>query len=213
MRVHFVLMGEGSSDDGLVPHLENLCVQLGADEVTGTRLDFERLDQPIGRTVEAKLRAAMLLEPSANLFLVHRDADSRDAELRYSEVDDAVRAAKVDTPTIGIVPVQETEAWLLLSEHAIRAVARHPNGRRPLNLPRAQHVEAVARPKERLQAALIEAAEVSGRRLERFRREFPTHRRLLLHRLPSGGPLEHVGSWIRMREELRHFITAVAGEE
>src|SRR5437879_761987 len=90
--VHFVFIGEGSSDDGLIPHLRNLCIELGADEVTGVPLDFQRLDDHIGSTVESKLRAALQLEPNANLYYLHRDADSRDPQPRYNEISAAVAA-------------------------------------------------------------------------------------------------------------------------
>ncbi|HVR95147.1 MAG TPA: hypothetical protein VMW27_00930 [Thermoanaerobaculia bacterium] len=206
MRIHFVFIGEGSSDEGIIPHLENLCIELGADEVTGTAIDFRRLEQPIGRTVEAKLQAALRLEPEANLFFLHRDSDSRNPDPRHAEISAAVEASKLPRSWVPVVPVQETEAWLLLDETAIRAVAGRPNGRRALDLPRPQEVEMIAHPKERLQNALIDAAEVTGRRLERFRREFPNHRFLLLQRLSLDGPLRDVSSWVRMRDKLHQEL-------
>ena len=63
MRIHFVFISEGSSDEGLLSHLENLCIEGGAIEVTGIAPDFRRLPETIGRTVEEKVRATMLLEP------------------------------------------------------------------------------------------------------------------------------------------------------
>ena len=68
--IHFVFIGEGSSDAGLIPHLENLCIELGADEVTGTAVDFRSLDEHTSRTVGAKLKGAMQLEPDANLYFI-----------------------------------------------------------------------------------------------------------------------------------------------
>jgi len=206
MRIHFVLIGEGTSDSGLIPHLEELCIFAGADEVSGTSPDFQRLRMPVGGQVESKVRATLLLEPNANLIFVHRDADSRDPEPRYAEISQAINAAHCTKPHVAVVPVQETEAWLLLDENAIRLTAENPRGRRNLGLPRATRVEIVARPKERLQRTLVSASERSGRRLERFKRDFPTHRRLLLQRLPIGGPLNSVSSWVRMREDLENTI-------
>lgn len=203
MRVHFVLVGEGTSDDGLVPHLENLCVDLGADEVTGTTIDFRRLEQPVGHSVDAKLRAAMQLEPDANLIFIHRDADSSNSAPRYAEITNAVGAVGLAAEWVGLVPVQETEAWLLLDERAIRLVARRPQGTRALNLPGPRQVESVARPKERLENALAIASELSGRKLEKFRREFPEHRRILLQRLAIRGLLADVSSWSRLETDLR----------
>lgn len=202
MRIHFVLVGEGPSDDGLIPHLETLCIELGASEVTGMALDFQRLEGPVRRTVLAKLQAALQLEPTANLFFIHRDADRRDPMPRYDEIREATGRCGLREPYVPLVPVQETEAWLLLDETAIRTVAGRPGGRRSLDLPRPRDVEALANPKERLQAVLVEASELSGRRLARFRQDSPNHRRLLLQRLPTGGVLSEVQSWLRLREDL-----------
>lgn len=206
MRIHFVLVREGSSDDGLIPHLESLCIELGASEVTGTPLDFQRLERPIRSTVVAKLQAAMKLEPTANLFFIHRDADSRNPAPRYAEIGDAVMQCGLEKPWVALIPVQETEAWLLLDEAAIRTVAGRPSGRRPLNLPRPREVEAISSPKERLKEILVDASGLSGRRLARFRRDFPDHRRLLLQRMPIAGVLSDVQSWVRLREMLEQAI-------
>jgi hypothetical protein len=209
MIIHFVLVSEGTSDEGLIPHLENLCIELGASEVTGTPLDFQRLERPVRSTVAAKLQAAMKLEPTANLFFIHRDADSRDPSPRYAEISDAVSQCVLEKPWIALVPVQETEAWLLLDEAAIRTVAGRPRGMRSLDLPRPREVEAIARPKERLQEILINASELSGRHLARFRRDFPNHRRLLLQRMPTGGVLTEVRSWVRLRDGLEQAVSSL----
>src|SRR5579872_100518 len=55
--IRFVFVGEGSSDAGLVPHLEQLCIYQGASEVTGIALDPAVLGDRYGRTVAEKLRA------------------------------------------------------------------------------------------------------------------------------------------------------------
>lgn len=206
MRVHFVFIGEGTSDDGLIPHLENLCVELGADEVTGTAVDFRRLGDPIGKTVRDRVSAALQLEPKANLYLIHRDADGRDPTPRYDEIGEAAEDCHLAQEWVAIVPVQETEAWLLLDETAIRSVAGRAIGKNALALPKPSRVEHVAQPKEVLQQALLSASETRGRRRERFRRNFSDQRRLLLTRLPVGGALEEVPSWVRLRDDLAAAI-------
>lgn len=212
MRIHFVLVAEGSSDDGLIPHLEDLCVELGADEVTGTAIDYQRLDTPVRRTVESKLRAASHLEPGANLYFIHRDSDNRDPGPRFQEIANAVETCGLTQVWIPLVPVQETEAWILLDEGAIRAVAGRPNGRMALGLPRAGRVELLAHPKERLKEALVLASELTGRKLAKFRRDFPNHRRLLLQRLPVGGPLLEVAAWVGFRDRLAEAIRELQAE-
>jgi hypothetical protein len=213
MRIHFVLIGEGPSDDGLINHLQGLCIESGATEVTGIAPDLRRLDSAIGRTVEERLYAACQLEPEANLFFVHRDADQRDPAPRYAEIVRAVSICGLDQAWVAVVPVQETEAWLLLDERAIRVVAGRPNGREPLNLPHPRNVENVANPKEILQDALVKAAAARGRRLNKFRNDFPKHRRLLLRRLWLGGPLQRVHSWNRLQEDIQATLRQLQSTE
>lgn len=201
MRIHFVLISEGSSDNGLVDHLERLCIAYGAEEATGSPLDFRRLPT-VERTVAGKLRAAIQLEPNANLIFIHRDADSRDATRRYAEISEAVEDCALLTEWVAVVPVQETEAWLLLDEAAIRSVAGKPHGRTELSLPRPRMVETIASPKEYLQNLIVTASGLTGRRLNELRRSFPGHRQMLLRRLPIEGSIQHVPSWVRMRDEL-----------
>jgi hypothetical protein len=210
MLVHFVFIGEGTSDDAMISHLESLCVEAGADEATGVAPDFRRLSRAIGHSVEAKLRAALTLEPEANLVFIHRDADGRDGTRRYAEIAESVAACVCNIPIICVVPVQETEAWLLLDESAIRRVVGRPNSNVPLDLPTPTAVERVARPKERLKEILQRASEATGRRLERIRQDFPLQRRALLQDLPTEGPIEHVPSWNRLRAELSSKLTDIS---
>jgi hypothetical protein len=213
MRVYFVLIGEGHSDEGLLSHLENLCIEAGADEVTGIVPDFRRLPEAVGRTVEEKLRATLILEPGANLILIHRDADSRNAEPRYREISTAVAQCNLTKQWAAIVPIQETEAWLLLDEVAIRRIAGKPNARHALYLPTSHNVENVAQPKERLQRALTDAAQLTGRRLHQLRRDFPTHRRILLLNLSISGPIREVPSWRRMRDDIHSALQRLSEVE
>lgn len=206
MRINFVLIAEGASDYALVAHLEALCSYCGATEVTGIAFEVERLPASVGRSVVEKLAAAQRAEPSANLFFVHRDADSRDSSLRHHEVGEAVEVCQLTVDWVAVVPVQETEAWLLLDEAEIRRVARKPKGNVRLNLPRPHQVENIANPKERLQAILIDASEASGKRLERIKRDFSNQRTFLIRRLPVDGPLSYVPSWARMRDDIQRII-------
>ncbi|WP_338270707.1 DUF4276 family protein [Geobacter sp. 60473] len=164
----------------------------------------------VGRTVEAKLKAAVILEPDATLLLVHRDADSPNANHRHEEINNAATSAGITTPLVAVVPVQETEAWLLTDETAIRQVAKNPRGRNPLTLPSPQRIESTASPKEVLKSALLQAAEVTGRRQRKFVAEFPAQRRQLLQRLPLGGNLSFLSSWIRLRDDINHVIATIA---
>ncbi|MCB0107869.1 MAG: DUF4276 family protein, partial [Caldilineaceae bacterium] len=148
MRIHFVLISEGSSDDGLIPHLETLCIKCGATEVTGIAPDLRRLPQHVGHSVVDKLRVVLQLEPQANLVFIHRDADSPQAQSRYDEIAEAVVACELQKQWVAIVPIQETEAWLLLDEDAIKQVAGKPGSKVNLMLPSAATIESINNPKE-----------------------------------------------------------------
>lgn len=212
ISIRFVLIREGSSDNGLIPHLENLCVEVGADEVMSAAFDHQRIGTGSGSTVEAKLRAVLHHEPNANLIFIHRDADRRDSTPRHNEVASAIDAVSPENECVCVVPVQETEAWILLDDAAIRRVAGRLSGKVPLSLPKPSQVEFTANPKERLQQALLLAADLTGRKRDRFRAEFPSHRQLLLERLPTGGALNEVPSWVRLRDDLSVAVHRIAGK-
>lgn len=187
MRIRFVLISEGSSDNGLVSHLEAVCIHVGADEAAGITFDRQRLG-PIGSKVADKLRAAMTLEP------------------RYEEIKKVVQHCTLKEARVAVVPIQETEAWLLLDTTAIRRVASRLKGTQPLGLPTAHTVEATRNPKELLQSAIVTAADVTGRKLEKLKRDFPTQRQILLQGLSVNGPQREIPSWQRMVEDLRKAL-------
>ncbi len=112
-----------------------------------------------------------------------------------AEIENAVESDNVDWPTVPIVPVQMTEAWLLLDETDIRFVAGRPSGTNPLDLPAIAGVESVPDPKSVLRQALKNASGLSGRRLRKFERDFPAQRRQLLDRLDREGPVKRLEAW------------------
>ena len=96
---------------------------------------------------------------------------------------------------VKVVPIQELEAWLLTDEQAIRNLAMNPRGSEALGLPKTGRLETVAHPKERLSAALVAACKLTGRRLQRFKRDFGHHRRVLLERLDIDGGITQLSAW------------------
>ena len=62
-----------------------------------------------------------------------------------------------------------TEAWLLISEPALRSAALNPNGKVPLQMPSLQALESLPDPKQILHDLLRQASELNGRRLKNFR--------------------------------------------
>ena len=206
MKIHFILICEGQSDEALIPHLRSLLVNCGAIEATGVAPDFRRLPKSVPRSVESKVRTAVQLEKHIDLLFIHRDADSRNPEPRYSEISIGVTNARYSGRWIGVIPVQETEAWLLLDEMAIRRVSGKPNGRVELNLPVPNHVETVLNPKERLSEELLRASESTGRRRALKKKKLSSLRGQLLTQLKIGGSLNSVPSWIRLKDDIIRYI-------
>lgn len=204
LRIKFVLVCEGPSDRGLVRHLEALCVRSGASEAIGDAPDLGLLAVPPGRAPAEQVRAVLGTVADINLVFVHHDADSRDpssVRRRLSSIDLADGGLPLHVP---VVPVQELEAWLLVDAQAIREVVGNPQGEIDLNLPPVSQIEATARPKERLRAALVLASEARGRRLARLQQEASELHRILLERLDIDGPVTRLRSW----QHLVHDVAA-----
>jgi len=62
-------------------------------------------------------------------------------------------------------------------------------------------VETIANPKERLKQVLATASGFKGRRLKKFRQNFPQHRQKLLETLELEGPISKVPAWQRLFKE------------
>lgn len=211
MIVRFVFVSEGSSDRGLEPHLTRLCLQSGADEVVASTPDLSRLQPGPGKGVRAQVAAALTAMPDADIVFVHRDSDGRDPERRHDEIRDGMASVEgFHGRWVGVVAIQELEAWLLLDERAIRDVAGNPRGRVKLNLPQPHRVETVASPKEVLRAAIETASERKGRRLQDLQQRFPALRAILLERLDAAGPVTRLSGWQRLVRDTSEAVQQLA---
>lgn len=206
LSVRFLLVCEGSSDRERVPHLEQCCVLAGADEAGGVAPDLSRLPAPIGHTVAEKLRVALRLEPRVDFAFLHRDADSRDPQPRYDEIQAATREVAADLRYVAVVPVQATEAWLLLEESEIRMVAENPGGSNFLDIPNPSVVENIVDPKERFEWIVLEASERKGRRHDRIRKNLPQKKRQLIRGLDPRSSVSEVPSWRKMFSNLESLM-------
>lgn len=204
--VRFLFIGEGPFDENLVTHLRRCCVLAGANEAEGVTIPFSMLGNHIGHTVIEKLRFALEYEPNVNLVFIHRDADSVDPKPRYKEIQEAI--GKVgDAPLhVAVIPVRETEAWLLLDEAEIRRVAENPKGTATLDIPSAKRVESISDPKEHLVAVILEASEQTGRQYRKIKRKINQKCQLILDGLDPEGPVNDVPSWKRMFSDLSSAI-------
>ena len=201
--LRFALISEGRSDAPLVDHLRALCRReagpLGVDVVEGIwanpRLDGLRVE----KDVESRVRAVVADEESPDLIFIHRDADARDDQSRRQEIARAIASVNPSIRHVPVVPIQETEAWLLVDEALIRMVVGNAKGKTPLDLPKIKHIEKRADPKEILRLALSRAAGQSMLSLA----EFGRYRRVLFERLDIDGSVNQLSSWQNLIRDLR----------
>ncbi len=193
--LHFALIREGTSDEGLIAHIRTLLIRAGISSVVGAA-------RPYKGTTKERI-ATVLAESSApDLIFVHRDADARDPSPRHQEISAAAEDLGCAESVIAVVPVQELEAWLLTDEAAIREVAGKPRGRTTLNLPGVGRVETTSSPKEVLQTLCLIASETSGARRKKAAAAFNAHRATLLDRFDVDGAVSGLPSWQRFVSDL-----------
>jgi len=208
MTLRVLLVCEGSSDTGLVAHIQQLLIMGGvSDPMTESHIH--------GRYLSQRIRSGLELTGDCDILLVHRDADSQldtgsaGPGKRLQEIESAVVESGYCGPWVGVIPIHAMESWLLANPSAIGAVVGNPEFVERLDLPPPSRIESISDPKEVLQATLETASGQSGRRLRRIRRDFPHHRQILLENLPVGGPLQFVPSWCRFRDDTLAAICRV----
>jgi hypothetical protein len=203
--VRALFVGEGSSDRAMQSLLQELIVLAGADSASVDAPDLGLLLTRPGKRPIDQARAALELAGPVDLVLVHADADARDPEPRRSQLTTSFRGFS-PTPVF-VVPVQETEAWLLVDPDAIRSVCGRPRDRTDLGLPAVRHIERTASPKEVLERAVQSLQADVGRRR---RVPFRSIRRMLLQQLDPEGPVNELPSFQRLRAELAAAVAALA---
>lgn len=168
----YTLLGDGTSDRLLEHPIRWALASLGVRVELAQWANLQRVTpRPMGLTECA--RTALRLYP-AELLFVHRDAESTALSARIEEVRQAVEG--VADPHVAIVPVRMTEAWFLHDESAIRRASGNPNGTASLSLPTPARVELEVDPKSTLETAILTASELTGRRRQKRKAEFPRMR-------------------------------------
>ena len=203
-----ILFTDGVSDRPLAAHLEAMCVERGV-RVHVTAPEFERLPDPPGRRISDRLEFLLRGEQSPDLLFVHRDAEKLSVEHRLNEIDAAVQQVRAGLPTVPVIPVRMTEAWLLADQQLIRRVAGRPNSTDDLEIPGLHRLESLPDPKGVLQKALAIASGTSGRHRKKFDRRFSSHRRLLVERLDRSGPVSHLPRWQALKSDLSRVLGAL----
>lgn len=192
--IQILFIGEGSSDSGIATHIRRIAAEQGHSALITDPL-VARLPPPPRKTVASKLQAVKDLGGAYDLVVLHRDADREGREPRLAEISAAARKVMPEVPHVPVIPIRMTEAWLLLDEAEIRRVAGAPNGKTPLNLPKASRVESVPDPKAMLKETLALASGLKGRKLSTFNDRFSRNRAILLDRIDPEGPIRNVPSW------------------
>lgn len=206
MRIRFLLVCEGSSDRGLVPHLEALCVRAGAKEAMGEAPDLSRLPSPPSRASEAKVAEALRHVGDVNLIFIHEDSDGRDVDEMRERIRERVELIEGCPPHVCVIPVQELETWLLVDEDQIRNVAGYQRGKNDLGIPPLRQIEETPDAKKCLKDALAKASGEQGIRLQKHKARFPELRGRLLQLLDVEGAVNKLPSWRRLVDDVEAVV-------
>lgn len=208
-ELRFTLIGEGPTDDALMPIivwlLEDPALGLLPDvEITPRFIDHDQF--PGGYGTDDRI-VEVLRDIPSDLIFIHHDADGPTHVVREREIRNAILGAELRTtglpPTIPIVPVRETEAWLLVDASAVRRVARNPGGRVHLGLPHVHAVEACQDPKAVLRAALRIA---SGLPRRRWRQVDAIRPRAIADLIRDFSPLRQLTAFQAFEDDVRQVI-------
>ncbi len=134
-EIRYTLLSEGTSDRALLPILTWLLQgHLSGCAVQSEWADLARLPKP-PKSLSERIQCSLELYPCQVLF-IHRDGDNQGREQRLEEIGKALTQVRRSmSPTICVIPVRMTEAWLLLDEAAIRTAADNPKGSQALQIP------------------------------------------------------------------------------
>ena len=177
-ELRYTLLSDGSSDSALIPVLTWLLQAHLVDcAIQHEWADLRRVPKSLKDTFSKRIKLAVELYPCELLF-IHRDAEKEPRQKRVDEIRKAKEEAgeSVSVPTVCVVPVRMTEAWLLFNETALRRAAANPNGKHPLQLPDLTKLEDKPDPKELLYKLLGEASGLGSHRRKKLRVEELVHR-------------------------------------
>jgi len=153
--MRFTLWAEGPSDACLIPILTWLLRQCGV------HADIDQDESVIFFTKRKRLTDIFRDEDYwSDLLFIQIDADSNTDDAgagpkpRLNLCGDKVKGVENLPPYVCVIPVQETETWLLVSKATLLHVAGNP--RKEISLPGCSHLEAMGNPKRRLCSILNE---------------------------------------------------------
>ena len=204
-ELRYTLLSDGSSDRALIPILTWLLRDLGLDcAIEPQWAGLGRIKQIRKDSFEERIRLALDLYPCELLF-IHRDAEKESHAERIEEIRRTIKKISIPAPTICVVPVRMTEAWLLCDLYALRRAADNPNGKVEVQLPPIREIEKLPDPKEYLYNLLRKASELSGRRLKKFPVADRVHR--IAETIESFESLRTLSAFAALESELNDLIT------
>ncbi|MCG8555620.1 MAG: hypothetical protein MJD61_10095 [Proteobacteria bacterium] len=200
MRVESItLAADGRSDRCLIPAIRWTVSQALRARHPESLVRFDFADVR-ATPLDARIAEALAKYP-CDVLVVHRDAEREDPSCRFDEISEA-RSTTNCTPTVGVVPVRMSEAWLLVSERAIRRAAGNPQGRGELGLPKVRDLERTSDPKHVLREAILAASEARGRRRDRLRRDLPQRIQRVANLIEDYSPLRQLSAFQRFERDL-----------
>jgi len=197
-RVCYTLLGDGSSDQCLRRIIDWTIKGYYSHsdlELDARVADFRYLKSPPKGLADRITRA--LREFPCDILFVHRDAEGETREKRVLEIEGFLSGA--DMPgnpfPVPLVPVRMTEAWLLISEFAIRMASDNPKGNMPLKMPRVSRLEAIPDPKTILKDLLVSASGKTGRRRQRFEQDLSKRIHFVAEHIDDFSPLRSLSAF------------------
>lgn len=188
--VQIALLADGSSDESLLRPLTWSILQLSPS--TPILAPIFKVRRGPSSAISEQVQKAFT-DYGPDLVFVHRDAERDPLTTRMSEI-------PVGPRVVPVVPVRMTEAWLLISEDAIRCASGNPNGRVPLDLPKTSALESLPDPKAVLRELLVRASEFKGRRRQQFQKAAAARR--VAEYIDDYSPLRGLTAFQEMEREL-----------
>lgn len=205
-QVSYTLVADGPSDRMLLPILAWVLGRIPALQDCPLRPQFAELSRLFVESagLTGKVTAAIRQFP-CDLLFVHRDAEGESRDKRLQEIHEAMSSTSLP-PYVCLVPVRMTEAWLLIDADAIRRAADNPSSQAKIDLPRLRDLEKLPDPKQHLKELLIEAAEVRGRRRDKFRRDLSWRCRRVAELIPDFSALMQLAAFAAFNRETQETI-------
>ncbi len=206
MELRYTLLSDGSSDRVLISVLNWLLhTHLSDCAIQPEWADLRHFDRSLTNTLEKRIQLSIELYQCELLF-IHRDSERDSHTIRVNEIRTTVNQIEsfVSVPTVCVVPVRMTEAWLLFDIVALRQAASNPNGSTPLRFPELRRLEHQLDPKDVLYNLLRQASGLSSRRLKGFPVSDRAHR--VAELINDFSPLRILPAFAALESELKDAI-------